>query len=392
MLKFFSLSQVSAGFVAVLVGYTSAAVIVFQAAQAGGATPEQMGSWLWALGLGMGICGAALSIYYRTPILIAWSTPGAALLVTSLPGIPMNEAIGAFLFCSALITICGVTGWFDRIMSLVPQSLAAAILAGVLLRFGLAVFPGLETQLAMVGCMIATYLFGKFLFPRYVIPVTFCVGTAFAAATGQLDFSEVEIATTAPVFVFPSFNPSTLISVGIPLFIVTMASQNLPGLATLRAHGYKTPASPLIAWSGITGLILAPFGGFAFNLAAITAAICMGEEVDTDPKNRYIAAVYAGFFYLIAGLFAATIVALFAAFPKELVAAIAGLALLSTIGNSLNIAMADSDHRDAAIVAFAATASGFSLFSIGSAFWGLVLGLLIHGLSTHQRQRAEARR
>lgn len=392
MLKFFAPSQISAGFVSILVGYTSAAVIVFQAAQAGGATDVQTGSWLWALGVGMGVCGAALSIFYRTPILIAWSTPGAALLVTSLPGIPMSEAIGSFIFSSALITLCGITGWFNRIMSLVPTSLAAAILAGVLLRFGLSVFPGLETQLPMVSSMIASYLIGKVLFPKYVIPLTFCIGTAFAAASGQLRFDAVEVALTTPVFVMPNFNISTLISVGIPLFVVTMASQNVPGLATLRAHGYKVPASPLITWSGITGLILAPFGGFAFNLAAITAAICMGREVHEDANQRYISAIYAGIFYIVAGFFAATIVALFSAFPEELVAAIAGLALLSTIGNSLQTALADVDHRDAAIMAFAATASGFSLFSIGSAFWGLLLGLLIFAITTRQRRPAQETR
>lgn len=392
MLRFFSPSQISAGFVSILVGYTSAAVIIFQAAQAGGATAEQTGSWLWALGLGMGICSAALSIYYRTPVLIAWSTPGAALLVTSLHGVPMSEAIGAFIFSSALITLCGLTGWFNRIMALVPKSLAAAILAGVLLRFGLAVFPGLEQQLPMVGCMIASYLIGKVLFPRYVIPLTFGFGIAFAALSGQLHFDNVDFALTSPVFVMPTFNINTLISVGIPLFVVTMASQNVPGLATLRAHGYQVPASPLITWSGITGLLLAPFGGFAFNLAAITAAICMGKEVDEDPDKRYISAIYAGFFYMIAGFFAATIVALFTAFPEELVAAIAGLALLSTIGNSLHAAMQDVDHRDAAMMAFAATASGFSLFSIGSAFWGLLLGLVIFGISARQRQRMQEAR
>lgn len=392
MLKFLSLSQISAGFVSVLVGYTSAAVIVFQAAQAGGATPEQIGSWLWALGLGMGICGGLLSLCYRTPVMVAWSTPGAALLVTSLPGVPMGEAIGAFLFCSALITLCGVTGWFNRIMYLVPNTLAAAILAGVLLRFGLAVFPGLETQLPLVGAMIATYLAGKIIFPQYVIPLTFAMGTAIALANGDIQLTALELEMTVPVFVMPAFNPSTLVSVGIPLFVVTMASQNVPGLATLRAHGYQIPASPLISWTGITGLLLAPFGGFAFNLAAITAAICMGKEVHENPVYRYISAAYAALFYIVAGLFGATIVALFAAFPKELVAAIAGLALLSTIGNSLHAAMADSDNREAAMMTFAVTASGFSLFSIGSAFWGLLLGGMIYFISRQRARHAPATR
>lgn len=387
MLKFFSLPHISAGFVAILVGYTSAAVIVFQAATAGGATPAEIGSWMWALGLGLGLNGIILSLCYKAPIMAAWSTPGAALLVTSLPGIPMSEAIGAFLFCSVLLTLCGITGWFEKIMQIVPQSLASAMLAGVLLNFGLNTFVAIETEFTMVILMLLTYVFGKRFFPRYVIPLTFLIGVIYASFLGLVNTAALDLSLTKPVFTMPTFSLSTLIGIGIPLFIVTMASQNVPGIAVLRAHGYKTPASPLISLTGLTGILLAPFGGFAFNLAAITAAICMSRDIDPDPAKRYYAAVWAGIFYILLGIFGATVAGMFTLFPKELVMAIAGLALLGTIGNSLNTAMGTEDEREAAILTFAITASGMSLLTVGAPFWALIAGLIVHYFTRSTRPK-----
>jgi len=375
MLRFFSPSFVSTGFVAVLVGYASAGAIIFQAANAAGANPAQISSWLWALGVGMGVSSACLTLWYRQPILIAWSTPGAALLVTSLPGVPMSDAIGAFLFSSFLLTLCGVTGWFEKIMNVVPQSLAAALLAAVLLRFGLDAFVALEADFSLVGIMLVIYLLTKQLLPRYVIPLTFLSGIVVAAFQGSLAGVSLDFTFTTPIFVMPSFNITTLIGVGIPLFVVTMASQNVPGLAALRTHGYQAPASPLIAWSGATGLVLGPFGGFAFNLAAITAAMCMGKEVHPDPDKRYPAVLWASIFYTLAGIFGTALTGLFIAFPAALIMAIAGLALLSTIANSLEVALRTEAERDAAILTFAVAASGLTLLSIGAPFWGLVVGM-----------------
>lgn len=375
MLRFFSPSYISAGFVAVLVGYAGAGAIVFQAANAAGATPDQISSWLWAVGIGMGVSSIGLTLFYRQPILIAWSTPGAALLATSLPGIPMGDAIGAFIFSSVLLTLCGVTGLFQKIMAFVPQSLASALLAAVLLRFGLDAFVALEADVVMVGAMIFVFLAAKQFMPRYVIPLTLLTGVAIAFFGDQISPIEAEFSLTLPVFVMPSFDLSTLIGVGIPLFIVTMASQNVPGIAALRAHGYYAPASPLIGWSGFTGVLLAPFGGYAFNLAAITAALCMSPDVHPDPEKRYPAVLWASVFYILAGLFGAAITALFIAFPAALVMAIAGLALLSTIANSLESALKVEAERDAAILTFAVTASGMTLLSIGAPFWGIVIGM-----------------
>ena len=368
-------SHVSAGFIAVLVGYTSSAAIVFQAATAAGAGPAQISSWLLALGLGMGATCIGLSLKYRDPVLTAWSTPGAALLATSLAGLPMSEAVGVFLFASALITLCGVSGWVEALMKHVPRSLAAAMLAGVLLRFGLQVFVSMQSQLGLVALMLVIYFAGRKLKSRYTVPLTFLAGLTWAAFAGLIHFAAVTLTLSQPIFTWPSFSLASTIGVGIPLFIVTMASQNVPGIAVLRANGYRTPVSPLIGWTGFTGLVLAPFGGYQFNLAAITAAICMSPEADHDPQRRYLAAVWAGVFYLITGLLGATVVSLFTALPKELVAAIAGIALLGTIGNSLGGALHEEHERDAALVTFLVTASGLALAGVGSAFWGLLFGL-----------------
>ncbi|MGB1110915.1 MAG: benzoate/H(+) symporter BenE family transporter [Gammaproteobacteria bacterium] len=378
MKALFNLSRFSAGAIAVIVGYTSSVVIIFQAASAAGASEAQISSWLWALGLGMGVTCIGFSLAYKQPVLTAWSTPGAALLVTGLSGVSLNEAIAAFLFSSALIMLTGLLGWFDRIMAHVPRSLAGAMLAGVLLPFGMDVFVALGSEMLLVGAMLLAFIVLRPMTPRYAVPVTLLLGLALAWGQGLLATDKLSLELAEPVLMMPEFSASALIGVGLPLFVVTMASQNVPGLAVLRAHGYEVPASPLMSWTGLTGLILAPFGGFAFNLAAITAAICMGEEADPDRDKRYLASVWAGIFYLLMGLFGATVVALFAAFPRELVMAIAGLALLGTIGNSLAASLADEEGREAALITFLVTASGVSLFGVGSAFWALVIGMGVY--------------
>lgn len=373
--RWLSISHISSGFIAVLVGYTSSAAIIFQAAHTVGATPAEISSWLWALGVGMGATCIGLSLYFKSPVLTAWSTPGAALLITGLAGLPLSEAIGIFLFTSLLITIAGFSGWFERLMRHVPKSLAAAMLAGVLLRFGLDVFIVLPTQGVLVGLMLVCYLLGRRFFPLYAVPITFLVGLLSASMQGLLAFEVIQVEFAQPVFIAPTFVLSSLIGVGLPLFVVSMASQNVPGLAVLRANGYSTPASPLVGWTGLTGLLLAPFGGFSFNLAAITAAICISKDADPDPKRRYLATMWAGFFYLLMGIFGATVVNIFAAFPSALIIGIAGLALLGTIGNGLVVALHDEKERDAALITFLVTASGLALFGIGSGFWGLLFGM-----------------
>ncbi|ARG96361.1 benzoate/H(+) symporter BenE family transporter [Legionella micdadei] len=374
MVNKFSFANLTAGFVAVMVGFTSSVVIIFQAAAAAGGNYAEVSSWLLALGVGMGLTSIGLSLFYRMPILIAWSTPGAALLVTSLTGVSMPEAIGAFVFSALLILLLGLTGWFEKLMSYIPRSLTSAMLAGILLQFGMNLFVAMQQQFILVAAMFISYLLGRHLFPRYVVVLTLILGVAIAGYEGLFDLGNCHFALSIPQLVIPVFSLSVLVSIGIPLFVVTMTSQNIPGVAVLRAAGYNPPISPLISWTGLTTLILAPFGGYAFNLAAITAAICTSQEADPNPARRYRATVWAGLFYLLTGIFGATVVALFSAFPKALVMAIAGLALLNTIGSSLKLAIDDETHREAALVTFLVSASGISLYGIGSAFWGLAVG------------------
>jgi len=383
-----SLSAVVAGFVTVLVGFTSSAVIVFQAAQALGATPAQVASWMWALGVGMGITSIVLSLRYRVPVVTAWSTPGAAMLITSAAGVAMPEAIGAFVVSAALITVAGFTGWFERVMNRIPLALASGMLAGVLLRFGLDVFVAMKSQFLLAFAMFVVYLVARRVLPRYAVVVALAVGVAIAAALGLLRMDGVRLDFAQPVFTMPQFSLAATIGIALPLFVVTMASQNVPGTAVLRAAGYATPVSPLIGWTGVATLLLAPFGAYALNLAAITAAIAMGREAHEDPGKRYMAAVSAGVFYAAIGVFGATVGALFAAFPRELVLTIAGLALLGTIGNGLAAALAREREREAALVTFLVTASGITLLGVGSAFWGLAAGAF--ALAVLQGWRARA--
>lgn len=376
LLKDASFSAIVAGFVTVLVGFTSSAVIVFQAAHALGASPEEIGSWMCALGLGMGATCILLSLRYRVPVVTAWSTPGAAMLVAGTAGAGMAQAVGAFLVSAALIALAGFTGWFERAIKRIPTSIAAGMLAGVLLRFGQNVFVAAKTQFVLVFSMFCVYLLMRRLLPRYAVVGALALGLLIAACQGLLHMEGLQLQFASLVWRTPEFSLPALIGLALPLFVVTMASQNVPGVAVIRASGYDVPVSPVIGWTGIANFLLAPFGGFALNLAAITAAICMGRESHEDPARRYVAAVSAGVFYLLMGVFGAAVGALFQAFPNELVLAIAGLALFGTIGNGLAAAVGDEKQREPALITFLVTASGANLLGVGSAFWGLLAGVL----------------
>jgi benzoate membrane transport protein len=371
-----SLSAATAGFVAVLVGFTSSVAIVFQAATALGATPAQLSSWMWALGLGMGLCSALPSLWLRQPVMVAWSTPGAAVLATAgaAGGFGMAQATGAFIVCAVLITLFGVTGGFERLLVRIPLPIASALLAGVLTRFGLDAFVALKSAFTLVLLMLVAYLVGRRLWSRYAVPGVLVAGVAYAAATGQLHLGGVQWGLTVPVFTAPEFSWQATVSLALPLFVVTMASQNLPGVAAIRAAGYDMPISKVITLTGLATLVLAPFGAFALNLSAITAAICMGREAHPDASKRYMAAVSCGVIYCVVGLFGAAVTGVLSAFPRELVVGIAGLALLGSIGGGLAVALREDAHREAALITFLVTLSGVSLAGIGSAFWGVVAG------------------
>jgi len=379
-------AAVVAGFVAMLVGYTSSLVLMFQAGQNAGLSSGQISSWIWALSIGMALTTIGLSLKYRTPIVIAWSTPGAALLVTSLPSVPYSDAIGAFVLCAVLLALCGITGSVDRLLRRVPPALAAALLAGILFRIGIEICAAAQHQTALVLGMALAYLVAKRLWPRYCVLVALVAGLLLAAGMGLLDFHALRLELAVPVWTTPTFSLAATIGIAIPLFVVAMASQNMPGIAVLRTDGYAVPASPLIATTGLASLLLAPFGSHGINLAAISAAICTGPQAHEDASKRYTAAVWCGLFYGIAGLFGATLAALFASLPGELVISVAALALLGSIMNGLHGALADPGQREPALITFLVTASGLTLGGIGSAFWGLVAGLLASLLLTARRR------
>ena len=388
--KDLSLSAVVAGFVAVLVGFTSSVAIVFQAAQSFGATPAQITSWIWALGLGMGLCSLVPSLLLRKPVMVAWSTPGAAVLATAgaAGSFSMGEAVGAFMVCSLLVILVGATRALERVADRIPMEIASALLAGVLARFGIQAFAAAQTALPLVLLMVGAYLVARRMAARYAVVVTLVVGILWVLITGQMAWSMEPVRLAMPVFVAPQWSVSAIVSLAIPLFVVTMASQNLPGMAVIRASGYELPVSRLITMTGWASLVLAPFGAFALNFSAITAAICMGPEAHEDRLKRYTAAASCGAIYIVIGLFGALVTGLLTSFPKELVVAIAGIALLSTIGNGLASALRDERHREPALITFLVTLSGITLMDIGSAFWGVVAGSLALFVQQYKQSRS----
>lgn len=384
----FGLPVAIAGFIATLIGYASSAAIIYQAATAAGASADEIGGWLTALGLAMGISSLGFSLWYRQPILTAWSTPGAAMLATSLDGVTLSQTIGIFIFSNVLIVLCGMTGLFARLMKVIPQAITAAMLAGILLRFGLQAFGALQIDLPLCGIMCLSWLLARRLLPRYAIIITLLAGLLVTLLRGDLHVTQPLLTLRWPSFIMPSFSLSSLLGVGVPFFLVTMASQNAPGIATLQAHGYNAPVSALIGWSGLLALLLSPFGGFSVCIAAITAAICMGDEVHPDRNQRWLASAAAGVFYLLAGLFGGAVGLLLTALPLVLIQTLAGLALLATLTGSIQRALYQEETRDAAIITFLVTASGITLAGIGAAFWGLFVGVVVWLILASHRQRA----
>lgn len=362
------------GFVAVLVGYASSAAIIWQAAVAAGASTTQIAGWMTALGIAMGVSTLLLTLWYRAPVLTAWSTPGAALLVTGLQGLTLPEAIGVFIIANALIVLCGVTGLFARLMQVIPHSLAAAMLAGILLRFGLEAFARLGDQFLLCGGMLLAWLVMKRIAPRYAVIAALIVGAVIALFEGDIVTSSFAMTPVLPTFIAPQFSLAHALGIAVPLFLVTMASQNAPGVATMKAAGYDVPVSPLIIVTGLLALLFSPFGVYSICIAAITAAICQSPDAHPDAAKRWLAAAAAGMFYLLAGIFGSSITGMMAALPTSGIQMLAGLALLGTISGSLYQALNHENERDAAVVTFLVTASGLTLWGVGSAFWGLIAG------------------
>ncbi|MGO4399794.1 benzoate/H(+) symporter BenE family transporter [Achromobacter sp. PAB15] len=385
-----SASAIAAGLVAVLVSFGGTAVLMVQAGHAAGLDAARIGSWIGSLSLVLGLGGAFYSLRTGLPIVMAWSTPGAALLVTALAGVPFNEAIGAFVLAAGLTLACGLFGWIDPILRRIPGEVAAAMLAGVLLNFGMGIFTNISKQPALVLTMCAAYLLCRRWAPRYAVLVVMAVAVALAFALDLMQLNLLDWRLTEFVWTTPAFSAQAAVSLGIPLFVVAMASQNLPGLAILQAAGYRPPASRLVAATGLLGLLAAPFGAHSVTMGAISAAICTGPEAHPDPGKRYIAAATYGLGYVGLSLVAGAVAVFFQALPAALLAALAGLALLGTIMGGMAAAMANPQRREAALITLLATASGFSFWGIGSAFWGLAAGLLAHTAFEYKRARAGA--
>lgn len=385
LIRDFSLSAAVAGLIATLISYAGPLVIVFQAAKSAGLPDTLVSSWVWAISIGSGALGILLSLRFKVPLVIAWSAPGSALLVAMLPGISLNEAVGAYLASSLIIFLVGISGAFDRVVGKLPPAISAAMLAGILFSFGTQLFVSLKTQPALVLAMFAAYLLGRRLAPRYAVALVLLVGCTVAAFSGELKTSALVIGLATPQWIAPEFSFHALLNIALPLVVVALTGQFVPGIAVLRNDGYQTPARPLIASSALGTLLLAPFGCHGLNLAAITAAICTGREAHEDPARRYVAGVAGGVAYLLLGLFGATLVSLFSAFPHELIAALAGLALFGAIGSALSGAMGVPEDREAALITFLVTASGMSLLGLSAAFWGLIFGLAAHLLLVRRR-------
>lgn len=373
-----SLSALVAGFLAVLISYAGPLVIVFQAAKLANLSTEMTSSWIWAVSIGSGFTGLILSWRLRTPVIMAWSTPGAALLVVMLPGLPLPQAIGAYIVAALIIAAIGLSGAFDKLVERIPKGIAAAMLAGILFHFGTNVFSSINANPALVLLMVATFLILKRILPRYAIAAVMLVGIVFAAANGHSSLSQVRLAVVQPVLVMPEWSWHAVLSLGLPLALVTLTGQYVPGMAVLRASGYRVGAGGIVGGTGIASLLLAPFGSHGVNLAAITAAICTGDEAHDDADKRYIAGIACGLMYMVIGTFGGTVALLFSSLPKELVAALAGLALIGAITTGLVGVANDEKSRDASVLTFLVTASGMSFLGLGAAFWGLVIGGLAY--------------
>ncbi len=364
-----------AGLISVIVNYGGTFVLVLQAARLAGLSPELTASWVWSVSIGVGVTGLLLSWRYREPIITAWSTPAAAFLVVALGSVPYAQAVGAYMLCAAAFVLLGWSGWFDRLIRLVPAGVAAALLAGILLQFGIAAFGSLSLDPLLAALLVGAYVVLKRLIPRYAVVGILLLGLGFLLVQGRLDLSGVQLSLAAPVFTRPEFSLNAVLSLALPLFLITLTGQYMPGMLVLRNDGFKTSANPIVSVTGLGSLIMAPFGSHAFNIAAITAAICTGPEAHADPDKRWIAGLAAGVCYILVGIFGVTLAALFMALPASFVATLAGLALLGTIGSSLASAMARPESREAALITFLAASANIQLLGIGGAFWGLTIGL-----------------
>ncbi|ENM5895956.1 benzoate/H(+) symporter BenE family transporter [Vibrio mimicus] len=382
----FNLSHLSAGFTTVLVGYTSSVVIVIQAATASGANPAQIESWLLTLGVVMGLTSLIYSWVYKTPILTAWSTPGAVMLAATAGQYSLPVVIGAFMFSGVLIALTGMIAPLTRALSKIPVPLGTAMLGAILLPFCAKAFTPLTNTPVLFFLLFTSYLLAKHFVPRYTMLVLLIASIGCAIALGSFTNANLSLSIATPLWVEPEFDWLALLNLALPLYLITMLSQNLPGIAMMKSYQYEAPIKPILLGTGLTNMLAAPFGGFSVNLAAISAAICMAEEVDSDKTQRYRAVMWAGVFYLLAGIFAAAVVNLFLALPQPISAMLAGLALLGTLMMCLHTAFKTDEYREPALFTFIITLSGATLFGMSATLIGLVVGLVYLRLSATSKK------
>jgi benzoate membrane transport protein len=372
-----SVSAIAAGFLAVLVSLAGPLAIFYQAAQAGQMSGETFASWVWGISLGAAVAGIFLSWTLKAPIITAWSAPGTALLIPLFPALSIHEAVGAYLTAALLLLAIGLSGGFNRLMSYVPKGVASGMMAGILLPFGLNAFKGVATLPLLVCGMLAAYVLFKRLYPRYSVVLLLAAGIAIAVLTGQTHFSGVHVQLVTPQFITPAWSWSSTFSLALPLVLTTLSGQYLPGMAILQSAGYDVPVRKVVVANSLASLVTAFAGGITIAIAAITAAMCTGRDAHEDPSRRYVAGIANGVFYLLAGLCGGSVVMLFSALPKELIVTLAGLALLGPI--SANLAqICTAPEREAAVLTFLATASGMTFLDLGSAFWGILIGMVAH--------------
>lgn len=373
-----SLPAVAAGFLAVLVSYAGPLAIFFQAGASAGVSPAMMTSWVWAISIGAAVSGMVLSFWLRAPVVTAWSAPGTALLVTLFPDLSLNEAVGAYLTAAAITLVIGLSGSFDALVRAIPRGVAAGMMAGILFQFGAGAFTAIDGSPALALGMLAAYLLGRRCWPKYSLILLLLTGIGLAVALEGASLAGLRWELATPQLIKPEWSLAATLSLALPLVLVSLSGQFLPGMAILQGAGYRVPARPVLAVTSLMSLPMALFGGISIVVAAITAAICAGKDAHEDPGRRYVAGVFNGVFYLVGGLFAGTIVSLFTSLPVAFVAVLAGLALLGAIGGNLAAALEQPKGREAALIAFIVTASGLSLFGLSSALWGVVFGLAAH--------------
>lgn len=374
-----SFSAMLAGLLAVVISYSGPLVIIFQVGQQAGVSSSMMISWIWAISIGSAITSIFLSLRYKVPVILAWSIPGTALLMGLFPQLTLNEMVGAYIITAVITLIIGLTGYFDKLLQWIPQGVASGMMAGILFQFGVSIFQSVHHFPALVLAMLLSYIIGKRFSPRYAIVWVVMVGLMVSAIFGQFNINTMlqhaSFQLAMPEAIRPEFSWYATLNLALPLVLLNLTGQFLPGMALLKLNNYHVSSRPILNTASVASLAIAPFGGISIVQAAVTATLCMGKECHDNPSQRYIGGVSTGLFYLLGAMFAGSLVGLFQSLPSAFVACLAGLALLGALLNNLSLSMQHAEQKEPALLTFLVTVSGMSLLGIGSVFWGIVIGM-----------------